>query len=72
MVIVIITVITPAVKSPLLGFTLNALLHSDGNGSGNPVIGADATTIICHRYTPSEQLKKMTRSADIVITGTGK
>lgn len=56
----------------LVGFTLNTLLHSDGYGSGNPIIGADATTIMCHRYTPSENLTKMTKISDIVITGTGK
>lgn len=39
------------------------LLHSDGTG--------DATTTICHRYTPPEQLSVMTKNADIVIVATG-
>ena len=40
------------------------LLHSDGTG--------DATTTMCHRYTPPEQLPVMTKTADIVIVATGK
>ena len=55
-----------------LGFTLSALLHADGYGSGNPMIGADCTTITCHRYTPPDELKRLTQQADIVITATGK
>lgn len=39
------------------------LLHSDGTG--------DATTTMCHRYTPPEQLPVMTKAADIVIVATG-
>lgn len=39
------------------------LLHSDGTG--------DATTTMCHRYTPPEQLPVMTKTADIVIVATG-
>ena len=39
------------------------LLHSDGTG--------DATTTMCHRYTPPEQLPIMTKTADIVIVATG-
>lgn len=31
----------------------------------------DATTTICHRYTPPEQLKQFARSADIIVTATG-
>ena len=51
---------------------MSTLLHSDGYGTNNPLIGADATTIICHRYTPPDELKRMTLLSDIVITGTGK
>ena len=40
------------------------LLHSDGTG--------DATTTMCHRYTPPEQLPVMTKTADIVIVATGR
>ena len=39
------------------------LLHSDGTG--------DATTTMCHRYTPPEQLPVMTKTADIVVVATG-
>ena len=45
------------------GFALAALLHSDGTG--------DATTTICHEHTPPGQLPVMTRTADIIIVGTG-
>ncbi|XP_003383119.1 PREDICTED: bifunctional methylenetetrahydrofolate dehydrogenase/cyclohydrolase, mitochondrial-like [Amphimedon queenslandica] len=58
-------------RSKHIGFTLSTLLHSDGYGTNNPLIGADATTIICHRYTPPDELKRMTLLSDIVITGTG-
>ncbi|CAI8044405.1 Bifunctional methylenetetrahydrofolate dehydrogenase/cyclohydrolase, mitochondrial [Geodia barretti] len=50
-------------RSKNIGFTLATLLHSDGTG--------DATTLICHRYTPPEQLPVMTRLADIIIVATG-
>ena len=56
----------------LLGFTLSALLHSDGHGTGKLTMGADATTVICHRYTPRDELKRLASGADIVITATGK
>lgn len=36
------------------------------------MIGADCTTITCHRYTPPDKLERMTQQADIVITATGK
>ena len=32
---------------------------------------ADATTTICHRYTPVEQLRVFTQTADIIIAATG-
>lgn len=32
----------------------------------------DATTTICHRYTPPDQLALLTRSADIIVTAAGK
>ena len=55
-----------------LGFTLSALLHSDGHGTGKLTMGADATTVICHRYTPHNELRRLASGADIVITATGK
>lgn len=32
----------------------------------------DATTTICHRYTPPDQLALLTRSADIIVTAAGE
>ena len=32
----------------------------------------DATTTICHRYTPPEQLKVFTKTADIIVAAAGK
>ena len=34
-------------------------------------ISGDATTIICHRNTPQEELIRFTRAADIIVTATG-
>ena len=31
----------------------------------------DATTTICHRYTPAEQLRVFTQTADILVVATG-
>ena len=31
----------------------------------------DATTTICHRYTPPEQLAVFTKTADIIVTAAG-
>ena len=31
----------------------------------------DATTTICHRYTPSDQLRLFTKNADILVVATG-
>jgi len=31
----------------------------------------DATTTICHRYTPPDQLAVFTRSADIIVSAAG-
>ncbi|KAI1900092.1 hypothetical protein AGOR_G00046470 [Albula goreensis] len=44
------------------------LLHTDGKHE-RP--GGDATVTIAHRCTPKEQLKELTRLADIVIAATG-
>ena len=35
------------------------------------VISGDATTTICHRYTPPEQLEMYTKTADILVVATG-
>lgn len=31
----------------------------------------DATTTICHRYTPPDQLRLFTQTADIIVVATG-
>jgi len=31
----------------------------------------DATTTICHRYTPHDQLQLLTQNADILVVATG-
>lgn len=31
----------------------------------------DATTTICHRYTPPDQLAKFTKTADIIVSAAG-
>lgn len=35
------------------------------------VFSGDATTTICHRYTPPEQLEVFTKLADIIVVATG-
>ena len=37
---------------------------------GSQCLG-DATTTICHRHTPPDMLRMLTRSADILVTATG-
>ncbi|RUS76048.1 hypothetical protein EGW08_016178, partial [Elysia chlorotica] len=55
-------------RSKIVGMPIAMHLHS--SSKGNRCEG-DATTIICHRNTPREQLIKFTRSADILVTATG-
>ncbi|PVD39573.1 hypothetical protein C0Q70_02208 [Pomacea canaliculata] len=55
-------------RSKNVGLPIAMFLHGDAS-HGN--YGGDATTTICHRHTPPEQLKLFTKSADIVITATG-
>lgn len=31
----------------------------------------DATTTICHRYTPPDQLASFTKTADIIVSAAG-
>lgn len=49
-------------RSKNVGMPIAMLLHSNG---GN------ATTTICHRYTPHDDLKRATLNADIIIVATG-
>jgi methylenetetrahydrofolate dehydrogenase(NAD+) / 5,10-methenyltetrahydrofolate cyclohydrolase len=47
---------------------LAMLLHADGR---NGTQAMDATTTICHRFTPPEELARACRSADIIVSATG-
>lgn len=38
----------------------------------NMIAGFNASTVICHRFTPANDLKNYCRNADIVISATGK
>ncbi|XP_055343275.1 bifunctional methylenetetrahydrofolate dehydrogenase/cyclohydrolase, mitochondrial-like [Paramacrobiotus metropolitanus] len=51
-------------RSKNVGMPIMMLMHADGHG--------DATTTICHRHTPPEQMKLFTKMADILITAVGK
>jgi len=39
--------------------------------TSNLYFPGDATTTICHRYTPPEQLSVFTKNADIIVVATG-
>ncbi|KAK7450209.1 hypothetical protein BaRGS_00039975 [Batillaria attramentaria] len=55
-------------RSKNVGLPIAIFLHGDeanGNNAG------DATTTICHRYTPPDQLTYYTKNADFIITATG-
>ncbi|XP_053392925.1 bifunctional methylenetetrahydrofolate dehydrogenase/cyclohydrolase, mitochondrial-like [Mercenaria mercenaria] len=55
-------------RSKNVGMPLAMLLHADGKYETK---AGDATTTICHRYTPPEQLRNFTKTADIIIVATG-
>lgn len=55
-------------RSKNVGMPIAMMLHADGKETEYSM---DATTTICHRYTPPEQLKHFARSADILVTATG-
>ncbi|CAM1312830.1 Nmdmc (predicted) [Pycnogonum litorale] len=55
-------------RSKNVGMPIAMLLHADGIGETN---AGDATTTICHRYTPPEELKKFCLTADILVVATG-
>uniref|UniRef100_UPI0035903035 bifunctional methylenetetrahydrofolate dehydrogenase/cyclohydrolase, mitochondrial-like n=1 Tax=Myxine glutinosa TaxID=7769 RepID=UPI0035903035 len=55
-------------RSKNVGLPIAMLLHSDGKHE-RP--GGDATVTITHRYTPKEQMKAFTCSADIIIVAAG-
>lgn len=55
-------------RSKNVGMPISMLLHSDGIGETD---ACDATTIICHRYTPAEELRRLAPLGDILIVATG-
>lgn len=55
-------------RSKNVGMPIAMLLHADGMYETK---AGDATTTICHRYTPREQLEVFTKLADIIVVATG-
>lgn len=55
-------------RSKNVGMPIAMLLHADGKGETKAM---DATTTICHRYTPPDALALFTKTADIVVSATG-
>lgn len=55
-------------RSKNVGMPIAMLLHADGAGETQAM---DATTTICHRYTPPEQLAVFTKTADIIVSAAG-
>ncbi|XP_061174911.1 bifunctional methylenetetrahydrofolate dehydrogenase/cyclohydrolase, mitochondrial-like [Saccostrea echinata] len=55
-------------RSKNVGMPIAMLLHADGIYETK---AGDATTTICHRYTPPDQLTIFTKTADIIVSATG-
>lgn len=55
-------------RSKNVGLPIALILHSDGR---NDLPGGDATVVMCHRFTPPDDLKFYTKRADIIISATG-
>ncbi|KAI5692641.1 hypothetical protein M8J75_002395 [Diaphorina citri] len=55
-------------RSKNVGMPIAMLLHADGAGETNAM---DATTTICHRYTPRDKLIGYTQAADIIVSAAG-
>ncbi|XP_049802441.1 bifunctional methylenetetrahydrofolate dehydrogenase/cyclohydrolase, mitochondrial [Schistocerca nitens] len=55
-------------RSKNVGMPIAMLLHADGQGETSAM---DATTTICHRYTPPSQLATLTKHADIIVSAAG-
>lgn len=55
-------------RSKHVGLPIALLLHADSEGA---TCGLDMTTTICHIHTPPDQLKQMTKLADLVVVATG-
>ncbi|XP_069953547.1 bifunctional methylenetetrahydrofolate dehydrogenase/cyclohydrolase, mitochondrial isoform X2 [Cherax quadricarinatus] len=58
-------------RSKNVGMPIAMLLHGDGIRPDGKLGGMDATTTICHRYTPAEQLRVFIATADIIVTAAG-
>ncbi|XP_064101183.1 bifunctional methylenetetrahydrofolate dehydrogenase/cyclohydrolase, mitochondrial-like [Macrobrachium nipponense] len=58
-------------RSKNVGMPIAMLLHGDGVRPDGATGGLDATTTICHRYTPTDQLRVFTATADIIVTAAG-
>uniref|UniRef100_A0A0P4WF11 methenyltetrahydrofolate cyclohydrolase n=1 Tax=Scylla olivacea TaxID=85551 RepID=A0A0P4WF11_SCYOL len=58
-------------RSKNVGMPIAMLLHGDGVRPDGEMGGLDATTTICHRYTPPEQLQMFVATADILVTAAG-
>ena len=55
-------------RSKNVGLPIFMLLHADGR---NDTGAMDATVTMCHRFTPTEQLRQYCQNADIIISATG-
>ncbi|KAL5239562.1 hypothetical protein ACI65C_006972 [Semiaphis heraclei] len=55
-------------RSKNVGMPIAMLLHADNAGETSAM---DATTTICHRYTPPDQLALFTKTADIIVSAAG-
>lgn len=55
-------------RSKNVGMPIAILLHADGR---NETEAMDATVVMCHRFTPPEQLKAFCLMADIIVSATG-
>lgn len=55
-------------RSKHVGLPIAMLLHSDGKGETGAL---DMTTTICHRYTPTEELKRHVKLADVIVSAAG-
>ncbi|XP_050425473.1 bifunctional methylenetetrahydrofolate dehydrogenase/cyclohydrolase, mitochondrial [Adelges cooleyi] len=55
-------------RSKNVGMPIAMLLHADNAGETSAM---DATTTICHRYTPPDQLAVFTKNADIIVSAAG-
>lgn len=56
-------------RSKNVGQPIAMLLHSDAKYD---LPGLEATTTLCHRHTPKEQLEIFAKNADIIVSATGK